>query len=242
MGEEVQVQTTESTDQTANKSSKETPKKDSSGKLSFTSILFITINSIMGTGIFFLPSVGAREGGLLSIASWVIMGLVAIYYSMIFGELVSLFPREGGVYEYAKEAFGRFPSFLLGWMTLITANVTIAMLIVGAITYIGPVLSKTALIGVSLAFIFIFNFMAFKGLKTGTTMLLAFAGITLITVFGLLIPGLLSFTPDVLTGWFAHENTSNAGPVGLTAVIFVTIFYIAETFFGIFIDSSFSRK
>ena len=31
--------------------------------LSYRAILLITINSIMGTGIFFLPAVGARHAG-----------------------------------------------------------------------------------------------------------------------------------------------------------------------------------
>ncbi|MBW2983398.1 APC family permease, partial [Candidatus Woesearchaeota archaeon] len=203
----------------------------SKGKIGFAAILLITINSIMGTGIFFLPAVGAREAGLFSILSWAAMGLIAVYFSMIFAELVGIFPREGGVYEYAKEAFGRFPSFLLGWMTLIAANVTIAMLIVGAITYIGPVLPPYALIGASLFFVLIFNLMAFKGLKTGTTMLLAFAFITLITVFGLLIPGLGEFEISKFTGWMAHTG-ADGGLLGIAGLVFVTIFFIAETFFG----------
>jgi amino acid transporter len=46
-------------------------------KLSYPVILLITINCIMGTGIFFLPAVGAREAGLFAIISWIIMGLMA---------------------------------------------------------------------------------------------------------------------------------------------------------------------
>ncbi len=207
------------------------PKKPSAGKIGFTAIFLITINSIMGTGIFFLPAVGAREAGLFSILSWAAMGLIAVYFSTIFAELVGIFPKEGGVYEYAKEAFGRFPSFLLGWMTLIAANVTIAMLIVGAITYIGPVLPPYALIGASLFFVLIFNLMAFKGLKTGTTMLLAFAFITLMTVFGLLIPGLGEFETSKFTDWTAPGG-ADGGLIGIAGLVFVTIFFIAETFFG----------
>lgn len=205
-------------------------------KLSFASILFITINSIMGTGIFFLPAVGAREAGLFSIASWIIMGLVAVYFATIFGELVSRFPREGGVYEYAKEAFGFFPSFLLGWMTLIAANITIAMLMVGAIKYIGAGLDNLLIAGISIVFILIFNYIAFRGLRTGKFMLLAFACITLLTVFGILVPGLLHFDPAQFTGWLGHA--SFAGLSGLPGafsgalVVVVTIFFIAETFFG----------
>ena len=205
-------------------------------KLSFVTILFITINSIMGTGIFFLPAVGAREAGLFSLVSWVIMGLVATYFASIFGELVSRFPREGGVYEYAKEAFGFFPSFLLGWMTLIAANITIAMLMVGAIKYIGGGLDNLFIAGISIVFILIFNYIAFRGLRTGKFMLLAFAFITLLSVFGIMIPGLWHFDPGQFTGWLAHASFSGlSGLPGVFSgvlVVFVTVFFIAETFFG----------
>ena len=133
--------------------------QENKGKLGFFTIFLITINSIVGTGIFFLPAIGAREAGLFAIISWIIMGAIAIYYSMIFAELIGLFPKEGGVYEYAKMAFGPFWSFVLGWMTLIAANVTIAMLIVGAVKYIGPFLPDAMLIAVSIAFVFLFNYM-----------------------------------------------------------------------------------
>jgi APA family basic amino acid/polyamine antiporter len=206
-------------------------------KLSFPVILLITINSIMGTGIFFLPAVGARQAGLFAIISWAIMGLIAIYFGAIFGELVSRYPKEGGVYEYAKEAFGFFPSFLLGWMTLIAANVTIAMLMVGAVKYVGPALPNYLLSIISILFVLVFNYIAFKGLRTGKFMLLAFAGITLTAVLGILIPGLLFFNPENFTGWLLHEGFASldfslAGIFVGSTIVIGTIFFIAETFFG----------
>ena len=191
----------------------------------------------MGTGIFFLPSVGAREAGLFAIISWAIMGLIAIYYSMIFGELVSRYPREGGVYEYAKEAFGFFPSFLLGWITLISANITIGMLMVGAIKYVGPNLPNLMVASISIAFILIFNFIAFKGLKTGKVMLLTFAGLTLLAVFGILIPGFIDFNPSNFLNWTAHHafvglNFNLSGILTGGIIVLGTVFFIAETFFG----------
>lgn len=202
----------------------------SEGKLGYITILLITINSIMGTGIFFLPAIGARVGGLFSIISWAIMGLIAIYFSMMFAELVGMFPKEGGVYEYAKEAFGQFPSFLLGWMTLIAANVTIAMLVVGAIRYIGPILPESYLILFSLAFVIMFNYIAYRGLKTGAVMLVAFALITLTAMFGIIIPGFLEFNAANFTGW--ATSFPNITPVALLSIVMITVFMIAETFFG----------
>ncbi|MCF7861049.1 amino acid permease [Candidatus Woesearchaeota archaeon] len=201
--------------------------------LSFPVILIITINSIMGTGIFFLPSVGVREAGPASIISWCILSLVAIYISMIFAELTSMFPTAGGVYEFCKQAYGRFFSFIIGWMTILAGNITIAMLIVGTIQYLLPLKGSLLLFNllidakyikltICILFIFIFNYIAFKGIKTSATMLVAFGIITLGTLFGLIIPGLFSFSASNFMPFAPYPVISIA----------VAIFLIAETFFG----------
>ncbi len=190
--------------------------------LSPRTILLITINSIMGTGIFFLPAVGANHAGPASIISWTVLAFIAIYISMCFGELVGMFPKAGGVYEYCKQAYGRFPSFIFGWMTLIAGNVTIAMLIVGAIQYLLPFPLMSVKLIISLLFIFIFNFMAYKGMQTSAFMLVTFSIITVGTLTGLIIPGFFKFSLSNLTPFFIFP---------ISAVL-VTIFFIAETFFG----------
>ncbi|MBD3260039.1 amino acid permease, partial [Candidatus Woesearchaeota archaeon] len=190
--------------------------------LSFRAILLITVNSIMGTGIFFLPAVGAREGGPASILAWIALSLLSIYIAMCFGELSSMFPKAGGVYEFCKHAYGRFFSFIIGWTTFIAGNVTIAMLIVGAIQYLLPVKAPLLTIPICLVFVVIFNYIAFRGMKMSAVMLIAFAFITLIAILGLAIPGLFRMDPANFTPFFVFPATS----------IFVTIFLISETFFG----------
>ena len=61
--------------------------------LSYKVILLITINSIMGTGIFFLPALGAKTAGPASVLSWIILSILSIYIAMCFGELTSMFPK-----------------------------------------------------------------------------------------------------------------------------------------------------
>ncbi|MBU0536164.1 MAG: amino acid permease [Nanoarchaeota archaeon] len=190
--------------------------------LSFRAILLITINSIMGTGIFFLPAVGARYSGPASIISWFLLSLIAIYISMCFAELSSMFPKAGGVYEFCKQAYGRFPSFIFGWMTLIAGNITIAMLVVGAIQYLLPFPLTYVKIGICLFFIFVFNYMAFKGMQTSAFMLVTFAFITTGTLIALIIPGLFKIQLSNMTPFFVFPASA----------VFVTIFFIAETFFG----------
>lgn len=190
--------------------------------LTFPVILLITINSIMGTGIFFLPALGAKLAGPASIISWIILSIISIYIAMIFAELSSMFPKSGGIYEFCKQAYGRFPSFIIGWTTIITGNITIAMLIVGAIRYLIPFHAPLIKLAISLCFIFIFNYIAYRGMKTSATMLVAFAIITIGTLIALIIPGFFSLDFANYTPFFVFPASA----------IFLAIFFIAETFFG----------
>jgi len=190
--------------------------------LSYPVLLLIVINSILGTGIFFLPAMGAKIAGPASIISWLVLSVISIYMAMVFGELASMFPEAGGVYEFCKNAFGRFPSFLIGWLTLVGGNITIAMLMVGAIRYLLPFQITTPIIVVSIILILAFNIVAYRGMKISATMLVVFAFITLAALASLIVPGFIHFNP---------ENFSPFFPLG-TGVVFLAIFAIAETFFG----------
>jgi len=190
--------------------------------LSFKVILLITINSIMGTGIYFLPAVGAKYAGPMSILSWFIMSVIAIYISMCFAELVSMFPKAGGVYEYSKQAYGRFTSFIIGWITFIAGNVTIAMLVVGAIQYLLPYHLPMQKAVLSLFFVLVFNYIAYRGMKTSSFMLVTFSIITLTAAFSLIIPGLFKLQPSNFVPFFVFPASA----------IFITLYFIQETFFG----------
>lgn len=145
-----------------------------------------------------------------------------MYMAMCFAELSSMFPKAGGVYEFCKQAYGRFPSFIIGWMTLVAGNITIAMLVVGAITYLLPADVPLIKIPIALFFVFVFNYIAYLGMRTSAVMLIAFAIITLIALFGLIFPGLIRMDLGNFVPFFVFPVSS----------IFITVFFIAETFFG----------
>ncbi|PIZ52281.1 hypothetical protein COY27_00770 [Candidatus Woesearchaeota archaeon CG_4_10_14_0_2_um_filter_33_13] len=195
--------------------------KEMKGTLSFKVILLITINSIMGTGIYFLTAAGAKYSGPASLISWGILSLISIYIAMCFSELASMFPKAGGVYEFAKQAYGRFFSFIVGWATSIAGSVTIAMLLLGSLQYLLPN-NPQYYIPVAFLLIIVFNLVAYRGLKTSTFMLVTFAIFTLVTVIGLIFPGLLNLNPQNFQPFFVFPSFT----------IILTIFFIAETFFG----------
>jgi basic amino acid/polyamine antiporter, APA family len=190
--------------------------------LSFKVILLITINSIMGTGIWFLTSAGAKHAGPASLVSWGVLSLISVYIAMCFGELVSMFPKAGGVYEFAKQAYGRFWSFVIGWTTSIAGSVTIAMLLLGALQYLIPLKYSFTYVPIAIFLIIAFSYVAFRGMQTSTVVLVTFAIITLTAVIAIIIPGFINFKPGNLDPFFVFPAMN----------VLLAIFFIAETFFG----------
>ncbi|MBL7050927.1 amino acid permease [Candidatus Woesearchaeota archaeon] len=199
--------------------------------LSFKVILLITINSIIGSGLFFLPAIGARYAGPASILAWIIVAIITIYTATCFAELVSMYPKAGGIYEFSKHAYGRFFSFLVGWIAWLVGNITTAMLIVGAIQYLLPynapifVISK---IIISLLWVVIFNVMAYRGMKTSAFMLVTFAIITIGIIFMLMIPTIPHLNFSNLSPFFIHNSLFK----NLSA-IFIAVFFTSQAFFGL---------
>jgi basic amino acid/polyamine antiporter, APA family len=76
----------------------------------------LVLNSIIGSGIFGLPSlVAARLGSASTYAYFLAaagMGLIMA----CFAEVASRFTGAGGPYLYAREAFGRFVGIQMGWL------------------------------------------------------------------------------------------------------------------------------
>lgn len=195
--------------------------------LGFKQLVLLTLNAMMGTGIYFLPGVGARIAGPASLISWVILSIIALYVAMCFAELTSMFPKSGGVYEYTKQSYGRFFSFLIGWTTWLIANITTAMLIVGAIQYLFPsslLIPNIGVIkvGICLFFLFVFSMIAYFGMKTSAFMLTTFALINLTIIVTMIVSGFSKFSISNYSPFFVFPSSK----------IFLAVFFIVETFFG----------
>ena len=76
----------------------------------------IGINQVIGGAIFLMPSqVAAVIGGWSPIAVGA-MGLASMCVALCLAELGSRFDGTGGLYLYARSAFGEFVGFEVGWM------------------------------------------------------------------------------------------------------------------------------
>ncbi|MBI1747486.1 MAG: amino acid permease [Acidobacteria bacterium] len=97
----------------------------------------IALNGMIGSGIFVLPATVAKILGPASPLAYLVSGMAVVLIVLCFAEVGSMFERAGGPYVYAREAFGSFIGFEVGWMFLL-ARLTATAAISNAFTaYLG---------------------------------------------------------------------------------------------------------
>ena len=99
-------------------------------------MVLLVINSVIGSGIFGLPSKAFKEIGVYSIAAFLVCAIAVFIIILCFAEVSSRFDKTGGPYLYALSSFGRLPAFLTGWLLLLTRFIGYAALINLLVTYL----------------------------------------------------------------------------------------------------------
>jgi basic amino acid/polyamine antiporter, APA family len=205
-------------------------------------ILFILINSILGSSLFYLPSLGVESSGPASILAWILIWMIAAFIMMYIGELLVFHPTSGGTYAFCKRAYGRFIPFIAGWLIWLTGNLGMALNVVAASEYFIPEPTQAAFIlriVFSLIWILVLNYMAFRGIDAGATMLVAFGAFSVVVVALMIIPSFISF-PSLFSGAFASPFNSSllhpffrfVGFGGIATHLLLSLLFITEAFFG----------
>lgn len=77
----------------------------------------VLVGTVIGTGIFLVPSSMARQVNSveLVLAVWIVGGLLSLAGSLTYAELGAALPEAGGEYVFLRRAYGPFWGFLYGW-------------------------------------------------------------------------------------------------------------------------------
>jgi APA family basic amino acid/polyamine antiporter len=140
-------------------------------ELGVFSAAMMVVGGIIGSGIFFTPSVSARA---LPTAAWVLTiwsigGVVAFAGALTYAELGAMIPDAGGAYAYIRESFGKLTAFLYGWMIIaVIATGAIAAVAVGFAGYlarfvdIAPLGGKLGVAAVTIVTLSVVNYLGVK--------------------------------------------------------------------------------
>lgn len=104
-------------------------------------IVALSINDVIGSGIYLLPAAAAALLAGASIWAILLAGFAVALLVLCYAAAASHFDKPGGAYLYARTAFGPFIGFQAGWMSLLTRITSVAALSNGlalAITHFWP--------------------------------------------------------------------------------------------------------
>jgi APA family basic amino acid/polyamine antiporter len=170
--------------------------------IGLTSAIVLVVANMIGSGIFTTSGFIIVETGSpkMMLICWLLGGLFALAGALCYGELGAMLPRSGGEYAYLHQAFGPFPAFLSGWISLIVGfSAPIAAAAIAFATYfLGPAatpwlpfgdgapclaVSPTTLLACGAVFLFSLVHYHSLSLGTGIQNLLTFIKILLIVAF-----------------------------------------------------------
>ncbi|HXD24272.1 MAG TPA: amino acid permease [Gemmatimonadaceae bacterium] len=165
-------------------------------ELGVFSASLLVVGGIIGSGIFFTPAETARalptSGWVLAV--WTLGGVVALAGALTYAELGAMMPEAGGGYVYVREAFGRLPAFLLGWMTLLMiasgAIAAVAMSFAGYLERFVPIGIAGGRIGVAAITIIVLTVTNYLGVKPGAVTANVFTIAKIAALAALIIVGL----------------------------------------------------
>jgi basic amino acid/polyamine antiporter, APA family len=192
----------------------------------------IVAGSMIGSGIFIVSADIARNVGSSGwlIAVWVITGFMTITAAVSYGELSGMFPKAGGQYVYLKEAYNPLIAFLYGWSFFaIIQTGTIAAVGVAFskfTAYLIPAVSEDIVL-VNLGFvtispaqllsivtIILLTYINTLGVQGGKVIQTTLTITKLVSLFGLIIFGLLMMKPEIwnanwTNAWDLHALTKD---------------------------------
>ena len=103
------------------------------------------INGVIGSGIFGLPAVLAALTGVLSPLAALAAGGGILLIVLCFAEVGSRFREHGGVYLYARAAYGPLVGFEVGWLLIWTRLLSAAANLNLFVLYLGELWPELAI-------------------------------------------------------------------------------------------------
>ena len=197
--------------------------------LSLRDVIALGINGVVGQGIFLLPGMAAAMMGPACLVAIVAAGVLCLLMALCFAEVGSRYQSTGGAYVYAREVFGDFVGFEVGWMTCCVAVIAWAALanglteVLGALIpgikggWIQPTLAVSVITGLTLVNLF--------GARSGARVVMVFTVAKLIPLALFIVVG---FTA-IETAHFTDFAPNGYGNIAETILLVLYAYVGFET-------------
>ncbi|GIH26877.1 amino acid permease [Acrocarpospora phusangensis] len=212
--------------------------------LSALDLTVFGLGVILGTGIFTLTGLAARDYAGPSVAlSFVVAAVVCGLAALCYAEFASTLPVAGSAYTFAYATIGEFPAWIIGWDLMLEMALGAAVVAVGWSGYFTSVMES---LGVTLPVVGVggwtFNYLAVivvllltwllvGGIKMSARfnlvmVVLKVAVILLVIFAGLFFVNGANYTP------FVPPAKATEGVSGLAAPLIQVLFGVTPTVYG----------
>jgi len=158
------------------------------------SLAGLMINTIIGSGIFGLPSVVAGKLGKWAPVGYVLAGAGIAVIAGCLSEVASQFRESGGPYLYARETLGRFWGIQIAWMTWLSRIAAASGTANLFTTYLAQVVPQAAQpfyrAAILILLIAVLATVNYRGVRSGTRLSDFFTGSKLLLLLVFIVAGL----------------------------------------------------
>lgn len=103
--------------------------------VSLSGAIALVVGNMVGTSIYTLPASLAESTGPLAALAWLLTAFGYFFVAIVYGSLGTRYPKTGGPYVYAREAFGDFAGFQTVWAYWFSAVIGNAAIVTSVIGY-----------------------------------------------------------------------------------------------------------
>ena len=203
----------------------EAPAREASNKLTLLPLVALVVGSMIGGGVFNLPSdMSAHASPGAIIIGWLITGIGMLMLAFVYQNLAVRRPAlNSGPYAYARAGFGPYIGFQSAWGYWISAwlgNVSYAVAIFGSVAFFFPIFGKgnnlQSVIGASVA-LWLIHSLVLKGVKQAAfvNVVTTAAKIVPLVAFALVAIFAVNYEKFTLSFW----GTGTAGSESLGSIV-----------------------
>ena len=182
---------------------REPPGGEGAHQFGLTAAMALIVGSIIGVGIFNLPTSLAVYGPI-TLVSMALTTVGALALALLFAALSRRLPADGGPYAYARVAFGNRLGFMNAWSYWITAWAGNAAIAVGWVLYVEHFINKghnklfsilLVLVGLWIPAVINLSGVKNMGSVQVVTTVVKFAALAFMSTVGLFYIKSVNFTP-----------------------------------------------
>ena len=168
-------------------------------KLSLIGLITLVAGNCIGSGIFLLPSSLAKFGNV-SLLSWVVTAIGAIFLALVFAKLAKEVGGQGGPYAFCKNQFGDFWGFATAynyWIGMWIGSASVAVATTSYLSTLIPFLANSSIAKLicSILIIWLMTLINLKGVSTAGLVQIILTFLKISPLIFLVIVGFVKFNP-----------------------------------------------